>query len=78
MNRKQFQEWLDQFPEETIIQVGVQQSPPSYCPYGEVVFEVFRDDPYETYEYTNFVGNKWAKETDYYCNKKYLELGSKC
>ena len=78
MNRKQFQEWLDQFPEETIIEVGVQQSAPSYCPYGEGVFTVFRDDPYETYEYTDFTNNKFTKDTDPFHGRKYLTLGSSC
>lgn len=76
MNRKQFQEWLDQFPEETIIEVAVQQSAPSYFPYGEVKFEIFSDDPYVTYEYTDFTNNKFAKETDEYYGRKYLQLGS--
>lgn len=36
MNRKQFQQWLEQFPEDTEIHVGIQQEALSYCPYGEV------------------------------------------
>lgn len=59
MNRKQFQLWLDQFPEDTEIYVGIQQSPPEYCPHGIVEM------------------TKFAKETDWYYNKRILELGAK-
>lgn len=35
MNRVEFQNWLNAFPEDTEIHVGIQQSAPDYCPYGE-------------------------------------------
>lgn len=77
MNRKQFQEWLEQFPEDTEIHVGIQQEPPSYCPYGEVRMTEFVGEEYEDYGYTDFNGNKFAKESDWYYNKRILELGVK-
>ena len=77
MNRKQFQEWLDQFPEDTEIHVGIQQEPPSYCPYGEVMMTKFVGAYCEDYEYTDFNRNMWVKESDWYYNKRILELGVK-
>lgn len=77
MNRKQFQEWLDQFPEETIIEVGVQQSPPSYCPYGDIQFEVFEDClSKDHFEYTDLDKFKSISEEHFYYGKKVLQLGS--
>ena len=74
MNRKEFQEWLEQFPEDTIIEVGIQQSAPSYCPYGEVKFEEFVGD-YDQHDLLDFrdinvIGNQRA-----YHGKVYLQLG---
>lgn len=77
MNRKQFQLWLDQFPEDTEIYVGIQQSPPEYCPHGIVEMTKFAGSAYEDYEYTDMNGNYFAKETDWYYNKRILELGAK-
>lgn len=77
MNRLEFQQWLNQFPEDTEIHVGIQQEPPIYCPYGMVQMTKFIGDIYEDYEYTDFNGNKFAKESDWYYNKRILELGVK-
>lgn len=77
MNRKQFTLWLEQFPEDTEIQVGVQQSPPDYCPYGNVEMTNFIGEEYEDYTYSDFNGNSFAKPSDWYYNKRILELGVK-
>jgi hypothetical protein len=77
MNRKDFQQWLEQFPEDTEIHVGIQQSAPSYCPYGEVVYEKFKGERFDDYDYTDFNGNTWVGEESYYYNKRILELGGK-
>ena len=77
MNRKKFQEWLDQFPEDTEIHVGIQQEPPSYCPYGELMMTKFVGEAYEDYDYTDFSMYVWAKESDWYYSKRILELGVK-
>ena len=77
MNRKEFQSWLEQFPEDTEIHVGIQQEPPSYCPYGELRMTKFVGEAYEDYDYTDFNGNAWAKESDWYYSKRILELGVK-
>lgn len=79
MNRKQFQEWLEQFPEETIIEVGVQNSPPDYCPYGAVYFQEFvggEIEPYtDDYEVLDFRDNQFVKESNKHFGKVYLQLG---
>lgn len=77
MNRLEFQQWLDQFPEDTEIYVGIQQDPPSYCPYGMVQMTKFVGDRYKDYDYVDFNGNKFTKESDWYHNKRILELGVK-
>ena len=76
MNRKEFQSWLEQFPEDTEIHVGIQQEPPSYCPWGMVQMTEFVGEEYEDYEYADFNGNTLVRESDWYYNKRILELGA--
>lgn len=54
MNRKDFQSWLEQWPEDAEIHVGIQQSAPEYCPYGEVVYSKFKGEHCDDYNYTDF------------------------
>ena len=75
MNRKQFQEWLNQFPEDTEIHVGIQLDAPTYHPYGKVCFMLFKGEHFEDYWYTDYTGNPHTKEGSYYYNKKVLRLG---
>ena len=37
--RKDLQEWLNRFPEDTIIEFGIQQEAGGYQSYGSVEFE---------------------------------------
>lgn len=78
MNRVQFQLWLDQFPEDTEIYVGIQQPAPDYCPYGVVLMTKFSGEEYEDYEYSDFKVNPYTKESDWFYNKRILDLGVKC
>lgn len=78
MNRKQFQEWLNQFPEETIIEVGVQQEPKAYQSYGDVQFEKSRDGEYEHYTLIDFRNNPFVNEEHRHYGKVFLQLGSAC
>lgn len=77
MNRKQFQSWLEQWPEDTEIHVGIQKEAPNYQSYGRIRFEEFKGEEYEDYDYTGFNGNKFATEQDWYYNKRILELGGR-
>lgn len=47
------------------------------CPYGEVRMTKFVGEGYDDFEYTDFNGNKFANESDWYYNKRILELGVK-
>lgn len=76
MNRKQFQEWLDQFPEDTVIEVQVQQEPPAYQSWGECREVEFVDDSDETYTFTDFTGNQFVNPDSPYFGKRVLVLGT--
>lgn len=71
MNRKEFQQWLEQFPEDTIIEVVVQESD-NWS--DRAVFADFIADPSE-FEYLDFTNNPYSKGKPY-DKKKYLRLGS--
>ena len=75
MNRKQFQKWLEQFPEDTEIQVGIQQEAPTYQPYGYVHFQEFEGSHFDDYWYTDYTDNPHYREGSYYFKKKVLRLG---
>lgn len=75
MIRKEFQQWLDQFPEDTIIEVGVQNAPLMYCPYGSVSVVNFVGKEYEDFEYTDLTDNKLVEPSQPYYKKRYLLLG---
>lgn len=77
MNRVEFQSWLNAFPEDTEIHVGIQQKAPDYCPYGYVQFVKFVGIGWEDYEYTNFSEILNVNEAAWYYNKRILELGSR-
>lgn len=38
-NRKEFQQWLNNFPEDTTIEFAYQQAPEDYQSYGPVEFK---------------------------------------
>jgi len=77
MNRVEFQNWLNAFPEDTEIHVGIQQSAPDYCPYGAIVYSKFKGERCDDYDYTDFNGNTWVGEDSPYYNKRILELGGR-
>lgn len=79
MNRKEFQEWLEQFPEETIIEVMVQEEAYDYQSYGvsrAVTFSSEEKFEFEHFEFIDFVDNQFIKEDSPLYNKKILTLGS--
>ena len=79
MNRKELQEWLEQFPEETEIEVMIQEeSRYQYESYGASCSEKFTGKSDEQFEYSNFVDNKFVKEDSPLFGKKILTLGSSC
>jgi len=75
---KQFKEWLDQFPDDTLVEVGVQEPGGNWEAYGPINFkspELISGDIGEGWEFTDFRGNKFVKPTDERFNKCILRLG---
>lgn len=80
MNRKQFQKWLDTFPEDTIIEVAIQEEPSLYQSYGAIDFlevEFGSDSAGKGWEYIDFNDNKFVKPGDNHFGKRYLQLGER-
>lgn len=74
---KEMKEWLDKFPDETIVQVSIQQEAGTWDNYGPSYFRNLKvDEEYTTWEYVDFKGNKFVKTTDPHYNKSYLQLGT--
>jgi hypothetical protein len=76
MNRVEMQQWLEQFPEDTVIEVGVQEKPEPYQSYGAVKFGEFNAIKYEHYELLDFTGNQFISKGSPYFGKRFLQLGS--
>jgi hypothetical protein len=76
MNRKKFQEWLEQFPEETIIEVQIQQEAHPYQSYGSCIATEFKDNDLEMFEFVDFTNNQFVKINEPYFGKKILTLGT--
>lgn len=75
MNVKEFKEWLNQFDDDVIVEVGIQQEADPYQSYGQVIFKEFTGDFYEDCDYTDFRGNPYVKESYPYYNTCILQLG---
>ena len=75
---KEFKEWLNRFPDDTIVKVGIQQMAGDDEAYGDVHFESpkLEDNDCGTgWEFTDFRNNKFVKESSPYFGKCYLSLG---
>lgn len=75
---KKFKEWLNRFPEDTIVEIGIQRPPAFYQSYGPVEFESpeLEDNDFgHGWEFTDFRNNQFVKETDSPFGKCYLKLG---
>jgi len=75
MNIKQFKEWLDQFDDDTIVQVLIKEPALLYESFGDAQPWEFTGNEYGDYEYTDFSGNPFVEETAPYYEKKFLCLG---
>lgn len=78
---KDLKKWLDNFPEETIIEFGIQQRAGNYESYGDVKFISPKLEVSETgegWEFIDFTENKYVKENDAHFGKMYLRLGESC
>ena len=75
---KEFKEWLNRFPDETIIEIAIQQRSCNYESYGPIQFKAidFDDsDMGEGWEFNDFRNNKFIKPDSFYFGKCTLELG---
>lgn len=72
MNLKDFKEWLNQFPDDTIVEVSVEyMGLNSY--YSE--FQTFDQNNTDHYSFIDLVGNPYVEPDDPNYNKRFLQLG---
>jgi hypothetical protein len=77
-NIKEFKEWLNRFPDDTIIKVGIQQKAGNYEAYGNVWFESPKLEDSDVgigWEFTDFRNNPFVKKDSPSFGKCYLTLG---
>ena len=75
---KELKEWLNRFPEDTIIKVGIQEEPTGYESYGRVNFSEMKlenTDCGDGWEYVDFTENSLIKSDSKLYAKKYLFFG---
>ena len=75
---KELKEWLNRFPEDTIVEVGIQEKPGSYQSYGALSFESPKledSDSGHGWDFKDFRNNQFVKDSDPHFGKYYLELG---
>lgn len=69
---KEFKEWLNRFPDDTIVELVIQEGP--------VMFKELKledSDCGNGWEYTDFNGNKFVKPDSEHYGKRYLWLGER-
>ena len=76
--RKDLQEWLNRFPEDTIIEFGIQQEARDYQSYGSLEFDTPKledNDIGDGWEFSDFRNNKFVKPDEKHFGKCYLRIG---
>lgn len=76
MNRVEFQQWLDQFPEDTEVEV-MMQAPDSMWSISNSSSKPFDANNEDHFTYVDFTGNQFVKPGDVRFNTRYLTLGGK-
>lgn len=79
--RKELQEWLNRFPEETIIEIGIQDEPRMYDSYGRVDFvtpKLTDSDFGEGWDLLDFRNSKSTSKDKPWYKKCILRLGESC
>jgi len=77
---KEFKEWLDRFPEDTIVEVAIQEESHDYDPYGAVSFKSpnLEDSDWGMgWEFTDFRNNQYIKKGSPRFGKCVLAIGEK-
>jgi len=72
---KEFKEWLSQFPEDTIVEVSIQQPSRGYESYGCIEFASPNLENGDGWEFLDFRNNKFVKENYEHFGKCFLRLG---
>lgn len=76
---KEFKEWLNRFPDDTIIEVGFQQKAGNFESYGPVIFDTLKlsDSDYgDGWDFSDFRNNIHTSKNSPHFNKCFLSLGS--
>ena len=77
---KELKKWLDRFPDDTIVEVGMQEAHSGWESYGEVTFkspELKDSDSGEGWHFVDFRSNTCTKPHQPHYGKCYLQLGEK-
>jgi hypothetical protein len=75
---KDFKKWLENFPEEAIVEIAIQQPGTNYESYGGLKFvspKIERTDIDDGWEFMDFRNNKYVKKDSFHFGKCYLRLG---
>lgn len=78
---KEFKEWLNRFPEDTIVEVAVQQRGGQFESFGPIEFQsldLTGSDIGEGWDFLDFRNNQFVKEGDESFGKTFLRLGESC
>lgn len=79
--RKEFQEWLNRFPEDTIIKIGMAEDQycamQTYTSYAHEDFLLEDTDYGRCFTFTDWTTNKFVKPDDELFGKRVLDLGDK-
>ena len=75
---KEFKKWLNRFPDNTEIEIAVQEESSMYQSYGPVSFvalDLEDNDNGNGWEFMDFRNNQFVKETEPHYKKVYLRIG---
>lgn len=78
---KELKKWLDNFPEETIVEFGIQQPASMYQSYGDVKFlqpKLERTDCDDGWEFLDFRNNQYVEPDAPHFGKCFLRFGESC
>jgi hypothetical protein len=70
--------WLDSFPEDTIVEFAIQQPPSGYDSYGRVDFStpnLENNEIGDGWEFLDFRNNQFVKPEEEHFGKTYLRIG---
>lgn len=73
MNIREFKEFLNQFPDDAIVEVIETQDGGYHGTYSSVV--EFKGEEFNDYEYTDFTGNQFVKPDAPHYKKRYIKFG---